>query len=1333
MFSSVYRHRIVKLSVTGFLFLAALIFFAFRQQTPSRAQNEISPEAIRFAENFDGVISPALPVGWTTSVTGANALFTTTVATPDSPPNAVVTNNPATAGSAEITSPSITLGNLPTRLSFRHLYNTQLQAGFDGGVLEISIAGGAFQDILAAGGSFLSGGYVQAISGNATGNPLVGRQSWTGNSGGIYTLTLVNLPASAANQSIRLRWRYGTDALDSGVGWRIDNIQITEESSAAVVGFSETFDNVTAPQLPQNWTTAVTGTGASPFVTSTTNPSSPPNCVFTNDPATVSTSEIVSPVIRIGANSPKVIFRHFYNSENGFDGGVLEIKIGNGIFQDIISAGGSFVSGGYNRTLSNCCGNLLGGRMAWSGNSTNYVTTEVNLPPVAFRQQVQFRWRHGSDNTQGGTGWRIDSIQVTNAVTGENPNSIAFSNVGTASPYPSEIQISDLPGKVTKVSVNVTNFTHTAPDDVDLMLVSPSGRSIVLMSDAGGNNGVSNLNLSFEDIAPESLPDNTTLTSGNYKPTDFDAGDSFPAPAPQSAPTGTKLSAFFNDQPNGAWKLFAVDDTGANVGDISGGWSIVIDTSTTAIGIPAVGTSEPYPSEITISGQSGLVSKVTVGLENFSHSSPDDVDLLLVAPNGRKVVLMSDVGGANEVNNVSLTFDDAAVATLPDNTALASGTFKPTDFEASDAFPAPAPQGTVTGRMLSALNGSEPNGAWQLFLVDDNGNNTGAINAWTLNVQTSAEAILIPASGSAEPYPSSLAITGQQGSVTKVTVTLNNFSHTSPDDADLLLVAPNGRRIVLMSDVGGNTEVGGLNLIFDDAAAGNLPDTAPLASGTFKPTDFEPGDAFPAPAPSGVTGTTLNAFYGSAANGVWKLYVVDDTGENLGSIAGSWSLNIQSSVSACLFNLSSSVQAFPIGGGSGVFSVLMPAGCPWTASSGSGFISLTAGTSGEGDGAVAFSVGANQGPARTGTIVVTNGAFSRTFQVQQASGCPFAVNQTTMNFSAAGGVGNIQVSAGAECSWQTSADAGWIFVTSAPQSGNGTAAFTVQPNPSAARSASVIIGAQTITINQAGAAAKRFDFDGDARADISVFRQGNWYLLQSSAGFTAAQFGLATDLPVPADYDGDRKTDIAVYRQGDWYILQSSNNQFRAQQFGLATDKPVPADYNGDGRSELAVYRQGDWYTLDLTNNQSGSIHFGNETDKPVAADYDGDGKTDQAVYRDGVWYLLRSTEGFTSVQFGIASDKPVVADYDGDGKADQAVYRNGNWYINRSLDGQFSGTQFGLATDIPVAADYDGDGKTDLGVYRDGNWYVLGTQSGFTATQFGLANDVPVPSAFLP
>ncbi len=265
-----------------------------------------------------------------------------------------------------------------------------------------------------------------------------------------------------------------------------------------------------------------------------------------------------------------------------------------------------------------------------------------------------------------------------------------------------------------------------------------------------------------------------------------------------------------------------------------------------------------------------------------------------------------------------------------------------------------------------------------------------------------------------------------------------------------------------------------------------------------------------------------------------------------------------------------------------------------------------------------------------------------------------------------------------------------------------------------------------------------FDFDGDGRADISVFRPLDriWYLLRSQSGFTAAQFGISTDRITPADFDGDGKTDIAVFRDGFWYWLNSSNGNFNAVQFGQVGDIPVPADYTGDGRAEIAVYRGGFWYTLNLTNNQFQAVKFGIASDKPVAADYDGDGKTDIAVVRQGdgvsIWYILGTSRGFYGLQFGTDTDKPVPADYDGDGKADVAVYRNGFWYVLGSTQG-FYGVQFGIAGDIPVAADYDGDGKTDIAVYRDGIWYMLRSQQGFGAVQFGTTSDRPIPAAYVP
>ena len=269
-----------------------------------------------------------------------------------------------------------------------------------------------------------------------------------------------------------------------------------------------------------------------------------------------------------------------------------------------------------------------------------------------------------------------------------------------------------------------------------------------------------------------------------------------------------------------------------------------------------------------------------------------------------------------------------------------------------------------------------------------------------------------------------------------------------------------------------------------------------------------------------------------------------------------------------------------------------------------------------------------------------------------------------------------------------------------------------------------------------------FDFEGDGRSDISVFRPSNgvWYLLRSSSGFTIMQFGVSSDKLVPADYDGDGRTDIAVYRNGVWYLNRSSDG-FTGFAFGDANDIPQPADFDGDGKAELAVWRpsNGTWYVYNLANNQFTFAQFGASTDKPVVGDYNGDGKADYAVFRpsNDTWYIARQggtpAQNFDSIQFGDATDKTVPVDYDGDGKTDVAVFRpsNGTWYLLQSRDG-FRAMQFGIATDLPVAADYDGDGKADIAVYRDGVWYILGSTQGFSAVQFGSATDKPIPAAYV-
>ena len=262
------------------------------------------------------------------------------------------------------------------------------------------------------------------------------------------------------------------------------------------------------------------------------------------------------------------------------------------------------------------------------------------------------------------------------------------------------------------------------------------------------------------------------------------------------------------------------------------------------------------------------------------------------------------------------------------------------------------------------------------------------------------------------------------------------------------------------------------------------------------------------------------------------------------------------------------------------------------------------------------------------------------------------------------------------------------------------------------------------------------DFDSDGRSDITVYRDGIWFILRSSdSGQTTVGWGgLPQDIPVPADYDGDGEADIVVYRDGNWFIKRSSDGGVTVIGWGgLLADKPVPGDYDGDGKADVAVYRGGTWFIIRSSDGGFTVTGWGGlAQDISVPADYDGDGKTDLAVYRNGTWFIKRSSDGGqTAIGWGgLPQDIPVPADYDGDGKADVAVYRNGIWFILRSSDGgQTSVDWGGLPQDVPVLKDYDGDGKTDIAVYRNGTWFILRSSDGGQTTVGwgGLPQDMPI------
>ena len=151
----------------------------------------------------------------------------------------------------------------------------------------------------------------------------------------------------------------------------------------------------------------------------------------------------------------------------------------------------------------------------------------------------------------------------------------------------------------------------------------------------------------------------------------------------------------------------------------------------------------------------------------------------------------------------------------------------------------------------------------------------------------------------ATPYPSIITVSGVSGAIADLNVTLSGYGHRFPDDVDVLLVGPGGQSVVLMSDVGGGVDVSGLTLTLDDEAANSLPDEAQsssngplqLVSGTFRPANFGSPETFPAPAPAAPYGATLSVFDGTAPNGTYSLYVMDDSPTDGGQFAGGFSLS----------------------------------------------------------------------------------------------------------------------------------------------------------------------------------------------------------------------------------------------------------------------------------------------------------------------------------------------------------------------------------------------------------------------------------------------------------
>jgi extracellular elastinolytic metalloproteinase len=261
----------------------------------------------------------------------------------------------------------------------------------------------------------------------------------------------------------------------------------TLEIGQRVVGLTENFDGATPPLMPAGWTAQpVLGSVCADGLTAiwktvTTTSDTAPNSAFAPEPTCTNDIRLDTPSIPITTPTARVFFRNFFNLETTFDGGVLEIAVDGGAFQDILAAGGSFVTGGYTGVFD--ASTQLAGRQAWTGNSTGFLTTIVNLPASANGHNIVLRFRVSTDEGTGGGGQFIDTFSVVNsylcaaAAPNFSPTSQSFTATGGTGMLP-----------VTAASCSTWSATSNNPEFITVDSGGGTGSGTVAFTIAQNTN-----------------------------------------------------------------------------------------------------------------------------------------------------------------------------------------------------------------------------------------------------------------------------------------------------------------------------------------------------------------------------------------------------------------------------------------------------------------------------------------------------------------------------------------------------------------------------------------------------------------------------------------------------------------------------------------------------------------------------------------------------------------------------------------------------------------------------------------------------------------------------
>ena len=305
----------------------------------------------------------------------------------------------------------------------------------------------------------------------------------------------------------------------------------------------------------------------------------------------------------------------------------------------------------------------------------------------------------------------------------------------------------------------------------------------------------------------------------------------------------------------------------------------------TSIQIPGSGTgaspAAPYPSEIVVSGLRALLD-VKVHLLDMSHTWPHDIDILLVGPQGQNLIIMSDAGAVSPILNINLILDDEAAMVVP-NSQITSGTYHPINYGVeSDPFASPAPVPTAATELATFI-GTNPNGTWQLYVMDDAAGDIGNMaGGWCLAI--TAE----PLQPEIALLPTTLTPTVMMDTTVTATLTIHNHG-----DAELVWEvfdpvvpvvdatggAPLGRVLAVASDTAAD-------LVLSHPNAGHQTAvwraTQTAAAVLYDQTDQVGGDGFPSqtfePSMAVYNSQGADDFIIPSADSYWLIQQVDVLG-----------------------------------------------------------------------------------------------------------------------------------------------------------------------------------------------------------------------------------------------------------------------------------------------------------------------------------------------------------------------------------------------------------------------------------------------------------------------